>query len=313
MDTSASFWLPSKASTFAPMVDSTFNLYLWLSVFFFVLVCGLIAYFTFKYIRKRPDQLATAQVTHNLKLELTWTLIPLVLVMFLFFLGMKGYLHMRVAPQNFAEVKVIGQKWSWIYEYPSGATNDTLVVPVNTPVRLVMHSRDVLHSFYVPEFRVKADVIPGRYHTLWFEATRTGSFKVFCTEYCGTNHSYMLSGVKVLDYPAYEEWLAAASDPGKGKTPEEFGKVLYTKKGCNACHTLDGSKGIGPTWKGLFGRSEALANGQSVSADENYIRSSIYEPNAQVVAGYQPVMPTYKGILKDNEVDALISYIKTLK
>ena len=167
------FWLPEKASTFVDIVDPAFMLYYWISVFFFVLICALIIVFMIKYVRKRPDQLATAQITHNLPLELSWTIIPLIIVMILFFIGMKGYLHMRVPPADALQVNVMGQKWSWSFTYPTGAVNDTLVVPVNTPVKLVMTSRDVLHSFFIPAFRTKADVIPNRYHSLWFQATRT--------------------------------------------------------------------------------------------------------------------------------------------
>jgi cytochrome c oxidase subunit II len=312
MDNSKTFWLPEKASTFTDTVDSAFYLYYWISIFFFVLICAGILVFTVKYIRRRPEQLASAQITHNLKLELTWTIIPLIIVIGLFFLGMKGYLFMRVAPNNAMQVNVKGQKWSWSFEYPSGAVNDTLVVPVQTPVKLVMTSRDVLHSFSIPAFRTKADVIPNRYHGLWFQATRTGVFPVQCTQYCGTNHSYMLSAVKVLPMEEYEDWLATASDPGKGKTPAEFGAILYTKRGCNACHSTDGGRLVGPSWKGIFGKSETTSAGP-VNVDENYIRESILTPNAKVVAGFQPVMPTYKGVLSDREVEAIIAYIQTLK
>jgi cytochrome c oxidase subunit II len=312
MDNSKTFWLPEKASTFTDVVDPAFDLYLWISIFFFGLICILITVFVFKYLRRRPDQLATAQITHNLTLELSWTIIPLIIVMGLFFLGMKGFLHMRVAPAGHMQVNVKGQKWAWSFEYPSGAINDTLVVPVNTPVKLAMTSRDVLHSFSIPAFRTKADVIPNRWHSLWFQATRTGVFPVQCTQYCGTNHSYMLTAVKVVEPEAYQEWLANASDPGKGKTPAEFGAVLYQKRGCNACHSVDGSKAVGPTWKGTFGSQRATDKG-SVAADEAYLKESILAPQAKVVAGFQPVMPTFQGVLSDREVAAIIEYIKTLK
>jgi cytochrome c oxidase subunit 2 len=313
MDNSKSFWLPEKASTFAGSVDWAFMLYYWISIFFFVLICGLIIVFTVKYIRRRPEQLATAQITHNLTIELAWTLIPLVIVIALFFIGMKGYLHMRVAPADAMQVNVRGQKWSWSFDYPSGAVNDTLVVPVNVPVKLVMTSRDVLHSFFIRDFRTKADVLPNRYHSLWFQATRTGTFPVQCTQYCGTNHSYMLTAVKVVEREAYDEWLANASDPGKGKTPEQFGAILYTKRGCSACHSIDGSKGVGPSWKGLYGRQEMMTTGTGTMVDEAYLKESMMAPTAKVVMGFQPVMPVFQGVLSDREVAALIAYIKTLK
>jgi cytochrome c oxidase subunit 2 len=312
MDNSKTFWLPEKASTFVDYVDPAFDLFLWISIFFFGLICIMIAVFTVKYLRRRPDQLATAQITHNLTLELSWTIIPLIIVMGLFFLGMKGYLHMRVAPAGYSQINVKAQKWSWSFEYPSGAVNDTLVVPVNTPIKLAMTSRDVLHSFFIPAFRTKADVLPNRWHSLWFQATRTGVFPVVCTQYCGTNHSYMLTAVKVVEPEAYQEWLATASDPGKGKTPAEFGAILYQKRGCNACHSLDGTVAVGPSWKGVYGKPENTSAG-SVMVDDAYLKESMLDPQAKIVAGFQPVMPTFQGVLSDREVVALIEYIKTLK
>lgn len=312
MDNSKTFWLPEKASTFVTTVDPAFDLFLYISIFFFGLICILITVFTVKYLRRRPDQLATAQITHNLTLELSWTIIPLLIVMGLFFLGIKGYLHMRVAPAGYMQVNVKGQKWSWSFEYPSGAVNDTLVVPVNTPVKLAMTSRDVLHSFFIPAFRTKADVLPNRWHSLWFQATRTGVFPVQCTQYCGTNHSYMLTAVKVLEPEAYATWLENASDPGKGKTPAEFGAILYQKRGCNACHSIDGTNAVGPTWKGVYGKPEATSAG-TVTVDDAYLKESIFAPQAKIVTGYQPVMPTFQGVLSDREVGAIIEYIKTLK
>ncbi len=313
MDNSKTFWLPEKASTFADFVDPAFNLFYWISVFFFGVISLGIIVFVIKYYRKHPDQKATAQITHSLGLELAWTIIPLAMVMGLFVIGVRGYLHMRVPPPFYTEVKVHGQKWSWSFEYANGASNDTLVVPVHQPIKLLMTSSDVIHSFFIPALRAKADVIPNRYHTLWFEATKTGVFPVECTQYCGTNHSYMWTAVKVVSQDDYDKWLADASDLSKGKTPAEFGAIVYSKRGCNACHSVDGSKGIGPTWKGIFGEKVKCTSGGEFLIDEDYIRESIMAPQAKVVAGYQPVMPTFKGIIVDKEVDAVIAYIKTLK
>jgi cytochrome c oxidase subunit 2 len=309
------FWLPEQASTFAPMVDWAFNLFYWIALFFFLLVMGLIGYFLFKYSRKHDDQLASGQMIHNTLLEVSWTVVPLLIVMGLFFVGIKGYWHMRVAPSDSVTIDVTGRKWSWSFDYPQGFTNDTLVVPVHQPVRLRLTSTDVIHSFFIPAFRQKADVVPGRYHSLWFEAVKPGVYPVLCTQYCGTSHSYMLSAVKVLERDDYEDWVkkAAEASQGGGMTPEEFGAQLYTKQGCNACHSLDGSANIGPTWKGLHGRTVSLASGGSVTANDDYLKNSILEPASQVVAGFQPVMPPYKGKLSDRQVEALIAYIKTLK
>ena len=315
METSKSFWLPEQASSFAAMVDWAFNLYLWISIFFFVLVLGLMALFIVKYIRRRPEQMATGQMAHNTVLETSWTVIPLIIVMLLFFIGMRGWWHMRIAPSNAVTIDVVGLKWSWSFNYPQGFSNDTLVVPVNQPVRLRVTSTDVIHGLYVPAFRTKVDVVPGRYQSLWFEATKTGVFPVLCTQYCGTSHSYMLSAVKVVEPDEYETWLeeAAAAAGGDGP-PEEFGARVFTQRGCNACHNVDGAAGgIGPTWKGLFGSDRSLASGAVVKADAEYLRKSILEPASEIVAGYPPVMPSYKGILNDREIDALIAYIQTLK
>jgi cytochrome c oxidase subunit 2 len=314
METTKTFWLPEQASTFSGMVDWAFNLYYWISLFFFVLVIGLITLFVVRNLRKRPDQMASGQMIHNTLLETSWTVIPLLIVMGLFFIGMRGWWHMRIAPSNAMVVDVVGMKWKWTFNYTQGFSNDTLVVPVHQPVRLRVTSTDVIHGLYIPHFRTKVDVVPGRYQSLWFEATKTGVFPVLCTQYCGTSHSYMLSAVKVVEPEAYEAWLAeAAAASGGDVPPEEFGATVYTKRGCNACHTVDGAPGIGPSWKGMWGRSEKLADGGSVTVDAAYVKSSIIDPAAQIVAGFPPIMPSYKGILSDREIEAVTAYIQTLK
>jgi len=314
METTKTFWLPDQASTFSEMVDWAFNLYLWISVFFFVLVVGLIALFVLKYKRRRADQMASGQMIHNTMLETSWTVIPLLIVMGLFFIGMRGWWHMRIAPSNATSIDVVGMKWNWTFNYPQGFSNDTLVVPVNQPIRLRVTSTDVIHGLYVPAFRTKVDVVPGRYQALWFEATKTGVFPILCTQYCGTSHSYMLSAVKVLEREEYDAWLSeAASASGGDMPPEEFGATVFTKRGCNACHSVDGAAGIGPTWKGLMGSPRSFVDGTNRVADADYIKQSILDPASQIVAGFAPIMPSYKGILSDREIDALSAYIQTLK
>ncbi len=313
MDTTKTFWLPTRASTFADVVDPAFNVVMWMSLFFLLAVTFGVIYFVVKFRRKHPDQIAQDQITHNFHLELWWTIIPFFIVLALFWIGFKGYLSMSIAPHNATEVKVIGQKWSWIFEYPNGTTSDTLVVPVNEPIKLIMSSRDILHSFWVPAFRVKMDLVPNRYTSLWFEATSKGEFPIRCTEYCGTGHSDMLSSVRVVDYTAYEEWLQNATSAGEGLTPVEFGQKLFASKGCSACHNLDGTNQIGPTWKGVWGIQRKLKSGATVKVDENYIRNSILNPAGEIAEGYQPVMPTYKGIITDAEIDAIIEFYKSLQ
>jgi cytochrome c oxidase subunit 2 len=222
---------------------------------------------------------------------------------------------MHVAPKDAIEIKATGQKWFWTFDYPNGANGvNELVVPVNQPVKLLLSSMDVIHSFFVPEFRVKMDALPNRYTVVWFEATDVGEYNIFCTEYCGTGHSEMLGNVKVLAEPEYEKWLAESKvDIPEGMSLEEAGAKLYISRACNTCHSIDGSVGVAPSFKGIFGKTEYLTDGSSLTVDENYLRKSILNPQAQIVAGYAPVMPTYQNVLSDRQIDALIAYLKSLK
>jgi cytochrome c oxidase subunit 2 len=221
---------------------------------------------------------------------------------------------MQIAPKDAIEVKVTGQKWFWSFTYDNGivSTNE-LVVPVGKPVRLLMSSKDVIHSFYVPGFRIKMDVLPNRYTITWFEATHTGRFDLFCSEYCGKSHSEMIGSVRVVTDREYGEWQEANFTLGEGLTPEEWGAQLYQTKACITCHSIDGSPNTGPTFKGIMGRSEKMKDGSTIVVDENYLRESILNPQAKVVEGYAPVMPTYQGVLRNEEIDALIAYMKSLK
>ncbi|NDC82376.1 cytochrome c oxidase subunit II [bacterium] len=306
--------MPKAASTFAPNIDGLFNFILYGSILLFVGILIVTALFIIKY-RKRPGYSPPSgpHITHNTFLELAWTVPPLILTIFIFYWGFTGFLDMAVAPKNSLDISVTGKKWMWQFEYKNGTkTLGEIVVPVNTPVSLIMSSEDVIHSFYVPNFRIKRDVIPNRYTKQWFEATRTGTFQIFCTEYCGDGHSQMLGVIRVVSADDYEKWLANAGSADDGLPPEKLGEKLYTSKGCVACHSVDGTNKIGPTWKGLFGKTRAYAGGSTV-ADENYIKESIENPTAKVVTGYQPVMPSFKGLLNDKEIAGVIAYIKTLK
>jgi len=307
-----SFWMPPEASTFAGDVDAIFDFIYWLNVFFFVAITGAVVYFAIKYRRKSDDQLATSQVGHNTLIEAAWTFIPLLICIVIFVWGFRVFLDQSVAPDGAYEVKVTAQAYAWNYTYPDGRVEQELVVPEDTPVKLVMGSKDLLHSFFVPDFRVKSDVVPGRYTTVWFEAKQPGEHIVFCTEYCGSGHSAMMSKVVVKTKPDFDAWLKA-SGPPDGVSLADWGAQLYTSAGCAACHSLDGSKRVGPTWKGIFGSERQLVEGEPVKADENYIRESILQPLNKVVAGYPPSMPSYQGQLSDAKIDALVEYIKTLK
>lgn len=313
MDSTGTFWLPPSSSTMSGNVDSLFYFIFWISVALFALVTLTSLYFAIRY-RHRGKRELTSGVAHNTTLEITWTIIPTILVFIIFAWGFRDYLRLQIIPRDAMEVKVTGQKWFWQFDYPEGATEvNKLVVPVDKPVKLLMSSKDVIHSFYVPNFRIKMDVLPNRYTTIWFEATQTGEFNLFCAEYCGKGHSEMVGKVIVTTEAEYLKWLDKVADPGKGLTLQEYGEKLYRTKACVTCHSVDGSANQGPTWKGLFGGSENLNDGSSVNVDENYVRESILSPTAKIAAGYQAIMPTYQGILKDREIDAIIAYMKTLK
>jgi len=312
MDSSLNFYLPAQNSTVASEVDALFNFVLYLSYFFFLLVTGGSFYFAIKF-RKKGKREFTPGISHNTALELFWTIIPTILVFVIFVWGFNTYLKMSIPPGHSEEIKVTAQKWFWTFSYPDGVTTtNEIVVPVNKPYKLLMSSMDVIHSFYVPSFRVKMDVLPNRYTQLWFEATTTGTFDLFCTEYCGKGHSEMIGKVKVVTDEEYTAWLAENAT-GSTLPPEEFGKELYTSKACFTCHTIDGNPSVGPTFKDIFGRSEGLTDGSSIVVDENYLRESILDPQKKLVVGYQPVMPTYQGVLKNEEIDALVAYLKTVK
>jgi cytochrome c oxidase subunit 2 len=309
--TDKTFWLPRGSSNLAQGVDFNWNLVYWLSAFFFVLVTTLMAIFVWRY-RGKPGQRPQPSSSHNNTLEIVWTVIPTLLVVVLFWSGYRSFLDMVTPPQDAYEVQVEGQKWNWLFRYKNGYVDNNLHVEVGRPTTLVMTSKDVIHSFFVPEFRVKRDVIPGRYSKLWFTALETGEFDVFCAEYCGTDHSTMLSKVVVHEVGEYDAWLREASDFLNRMSPVEAGEMLYNVRGCSQCHSVDGSSGTGPTFLGLYGSQERLATGDSVLVDENYVRQSILTPQAQVTAGYEPVMPTFEGQISEEQLLQILAYIKSL-
>lgn len=306
------FWMPVGASTTSGRVDSLFTFILIISIVFFLLVVTLMTAFVVRYRRRRGRE-AEESATHNTALELTWSLIPLVLLLIIFGLGFKYYMDMSVPPQNALQVAVTAQKWAWSFTYANGYTDANLHVPVNTPVELTLTSQDVIHSLYVPAFRVKKDVVPGRYNKTWFEATAPGEYVIFCAEYCGRSHSDMLSTVVVHEPGGFEKWMDEAANWIDKVPPVDAGLRLYTTLGCAACHSTDGSARVGPTFKGLYGHDVPLKDGSRVTADENYIRESILQPAAKVVAGFEPVMPTYQGRIKDKEITVMIEYLKSLQ
>jgi cytochrome c oxidase subunit 2 len=312
LDTTATLLMPPARSTLAGDVDALFYFILFASLVIFIIVVAGILFFVARY-RQRDDEGTTSPIAHNTKLEIVWSVIPLILVTIVFFWGFRLYMRMQIVPADALEIKATGQKWFWSFDYPNGHTSvNELVVPASRTVKLLMSSRDVIHSFYVPDFRIKMDVLPNRYTLTWFEAPEAGQHNLFCAEYCGKGHSEMIGRVRVLGEREYDEWLETAVAEGEEMSLAEYGEVLYRSKACFTCHSVDGSNIQGPSFLGSYGSRRGLQSGNQVTVDENYIRESILNPQAKVAAGFQPVMPTYQGLLKDRQIDALIEYIKTL-
>ncbi|MEM6329762.1 MAG: cytochrome c oxidase subunit II [Planctomycetota bacterium] len=331
-------WFRPGAATHVNNVDGLFWGITWVGIFFTVLVGALGVLFVVKY-RHRPGHKAQPSAHHNNTLEVVWSVIPLLIVIVIFFYGFKGYLDSRTPPDNAYVIDVEAYKWGWAFKYNNGSIVDTdLHVPVGRPVKLVMSSKDVLHSLYIPAFRVKMDCVPGRYTTMWFEATQAseddnkdgtltyagegepgpppvGHFDLFCTEYCGTGHSSMYAKVVVHESGGFEKWIKDKADPTAQGTPAEVGASLYTKRGCAQCHSVSGVDNPGnggPSFKGYYGKTVAWTNGNSGPVDENYIRESILQPMAKIRKGYRPIMPSYQGQFSDAELYAIIQYIKSV-
>ncbi|HMD41952.1 MAG TPA: cytochrome c oxidase subunit II [Candidatus Acidoferrum sp.] len=302
-------FFPVEASNFAGNVDSLFAFILLTCLFFSVLVTLLVIFAAIKFRRKSEGEVGSA-VEGNLALEVGWTLVPLVLAIAMFAWGAVIYVHFRTAPQNTLDIYVIGKQWMWKLQQPNGRKEiNELHVPVNRDIKLIMGSEDVIHNFYVPAFRVKMDVVPGRYNTLWFRPTRVGKYHFFCSQYCGTNHALMGGWVTVEDPADYAAWL---SDEGGDLNPVSAGEKLFTQLACVTCHIANGS-GRAPSLNGVYGAKVLLADGSTVTADEAYIRESIVQPKAKIVAGYQPVMPTFQGLVTEEQILNLTAYIKSLQ
>jgi cytochrome c oxidase subunit 2 len=305
--------MPKAASTEAARVDALFYFLVYISIFFFLLVVGVMVLFAVKYRRRREGQ-RTSPIEGHRKLEIAWAVIPAILLVVIFAWGFRDFVNLSVPPGDALEVRVTGQKWSWSFDYPrEGINTNELVVPEGQPVKLILSSQDVIHSFYVPAFRIKRDVVPNRYTVTWFQATERGEYDVLCAEYCGTGHSSMLAKIKVVSDTDYQKWVDSGGGlSGKGMSSADFGKLLFKSKGCTACHSVDGSKLTGPSLLNKYGTKTVLSDGSQVLIDDNYLRESITQPNAKVVQGFQPVMPTFAGRLKEKQLNALIDYIKSL-
>ena len=303
---------PEQASTMAPQTDALLFFLLAVSAFFILLIATAIVVFMVVY-RRRPGVDHAPDAHGSVALEGTWTAIPFVLAMIMFFWGASLYAKIRRPPDDALQVQVVGKQWMWKLQHLEGRREiNELHVPVGRPVQLTMTSEDVIHSFYVPAFRVKQDVLPGRYTTLWFQATKQGEYHLFCAEYCGTLHSGMIGRIVVMDPAEYEAWLSGQQPGQANVSVTQAGEELFRTQACGTCHRADGS-GQGPVLNGVAGKRVALASGETVVADDAYLRESILNPQAKVVAGYQPVMPTFQGLLSEEDVMRLIAYVKSLK
>jgi len=308
------------ASTVSGKVDAVFLYISALTIAFLVLITAVMIYFVVRYRRSAGGK--ASDIHGHTVLELLWTGIPLVLFLSMFYYGWTNYRYLREVPRDAMVVKVTARQWSWSFTYPNGRQTTELYAAMGRPIRLDLKSLDVLHGFYVPAFRIKSDVVPGKENYTWFQATQTGDFDIECTVMCGVNHSYMLSKVRVIPEADFSAWyFGDSADPpvlsqseGASAPDPARGERVFKLKGCVACHSTDGSKLVGPTWKGLFGsKLTVLADGQesTVTADEEYLKRSIRHPPKEVVKGYRPQMP--KADLKDRDVADLIAFIRSLQ
>jgi cytochrome c oxidase subunit 2 len=301
-------FFPQQASEQAATIDALYFFLLAVTALFAALIAILVVVFAVKFHRKHDDEVGVP-IHGSLALELLWTIIPLGITMVMFVWGAQVFFHMTRPPRGAMDIYVVGKQWMWKAQHMDGAREiNELHVPIGRPVRLIMGSEDVIHSFFIPDFRVKADVIPGRYNTLWFTATKPGRYHIFCTQYCGTKHSNMIGWVTVLEPADYQAWLSGGSSGG---SMTDNGAKLFADLACNTCH-LDNGQGRGPVLKGLYGKPVLLSNGQTVTADDAYIRESILNPQAKVVAGFQPAMPTFQGLVTEEQLLQLIAYVKSL-
>lgn len=321
IDEDGNFWMPKAVNSVADDSDRMYYAVYALSVFFTIAIFGAVIFFCIKY-RHRPGHKAQPSASHNDALEITWTVIPTIITVFLFYYGWRTYVRVVTPPQKALEIRLEAFKWGWDFTHFNGVKDRDLHVPIDTPIRIVMTSRDVLHAFYAPVMRVKQDIIPRRYTYVWFHPTKPGTYRLTCAEYCGTDHSQMgvdtktgRRAVVVVHTPGqYEKYLNDMKALSESGPPEEIGERVYNMKGCASCHSIDGTTKIGPTFKGTFGTKQKMADGSSVTVDDNYIRQSLMAPNAKIRAGFPPgTMPSFEGTLSQKEIEGVIAFIKTLK
>lgn len=310
-------FLPEQASEIAPSVDWLNNVIMDISVFFTVAICGAMIYFAVRYRAKENRDHDTPRIHGSHLLEAIWTIVPTIIVIFVGYYGIVIFKELRAVPQDARTIMVTGKKWSWSFKYEENGklVDNEAVIPVGEPIKFVLTSTDVLHSFFVPAMRVKSDAIPNRYTYVAFTPVKTGDYHIFCTEYCGTDHSAMRARLKVVPKADYARWLA--SDQRPSLPPAEWGKQLFGSvatggKGCETCHSLDGTRRVGPTFLDLFGKEEPMEDGSVVKVDEDYIRTSILYPAKQIVATYPNAMTAFEGQITEDQIGALIAFMKTV-
>jgi len=300
---------PDRASSLAGRVDALYFFLVGLTIFFSLLIAGLIVYYAVKYHRRHPDAVG-ARVHGGMVLEITWSVIPLIIVIVIFVWSASVFFAMTRPPDDTINIYVVGKQWMWKFQHLDGQREiNELHVPVGRPVKLIMTSEDVIHDLFVPAFRTKADVIPGRYTNIWFQPTKPGRYHLFCAEYCGTRHSGMIGSVVVMSPTDYQTWLSGGAPEG---SLASTGGKLFQDLACNTCHRPD-AQGRGPVLEGLFGKSVQLQGGGTITVDEAYIRESILTPAAKVTAGFQPIMPAFQGLVSEEQLLALVEYVKSLQ
>ncbi|HEX8407957.1 MAG TPA: cytochrome c oxidase subunit II [Thermoanaerobaculia bacterium] len=298
---------PEQASSVSPLVDGLYLGLVAITGLVSILIWIAIFYLAVKY-RRRPDNELAQEQEPPVALEMAWTIIPTIIFILIFVAGAWVFFRINRVPANALEVYATGRQWMWKFQHPTGQREiNSLHVPVGRPVKITMASEDVIHSLWFPAFRVKADVIPNRFRTMWFEATKTGTYHIFCAEYCGTLHSGMIGSVVVMEPTEYQRWLAGGSE---GSLASQ-GEKLFEKYACNTCHSSTAGA-RGPNLAGLYGKTRTLTNGTIITADDNYIRESILNPQAKIAAGFQPIMPTFQGQVNEDDLIRLLAYVRTL-
>lgn len=300
----------SEASNFVKGVDTSLVIILGISLFFLIGITVTMVYFVIRYRKQRNPK--ASNIKGNNTLEVIWTVIPTLLVLVMFYFGWAGFKPMRQVPADAMVIKAHGQMWSWSFEYENGKRSPDLVIPIDQPVKLELISHDVIHSLYIPAYRIKEDVVPGKNNWMWFKGQEVGEYDIFCAEYCGQRHAYMLSRLFVKPAEEYEQWYAEEL----GVTTDPPGLAILKQNACLSCHSLDGTVLVGPSFKGIYGKKEiVLINGaeQEITVDDSYIASSIYEPNAQVVKGFtEGLMISYKQTVSEEDLEMIIEYLKGL-